>query len=113
MPKASPAQKALPIPANEALRQVGQNIRIARKRRRMSLRELAERSLLTIPTVQRAEREPGKVSLAVLAQILFVLNLLDGLKAVASPAGDVEGQALEVGRLPKSARQPKRRDLNF
>lgn len=113
MPKASPAHKALPISAREVLRQLGQGIRIARKRRRMSLRELAERSLLTIPTVQRAEREAEKVSLAVLAQILFALNLLDGLKAVADPAGDAVGQALEVSRLPKSARQPKRRDLDF
>ena len=113
MPMPTPAQKALPIPVKDALRQVGQGIRIARKRRRMSLRELAERSLLTIPTVQRAERETEKVSLAVLAQILFALNLLDGLKAVADPAGDAVGQALEVSRLPKSARQPKRRDLDF
>ncbi len=113
MPMPTPAKKALPVPVRDALRQVGQNIRIARKRRRMSLRELAERSLLTIPTVQRVEREPEKVSLAVLAQVLFVLNLHDGLRSLAEPTTDTIGQALEIDRLPKRSRQPKRHDLNF
>ena len=113
MPKPSPAKEALPASLRDILRQLGQNIRIARKRRRMSLRELAERALLTIPTVQRVELHPEKVGLTVLAQILFVLNLADGLKGIADPGLDSIGQSMEINRLPKHSQQPKRRDLDF
>ena|SRR5579871_1204493 len=97
----SKATKALPLPVRHALRKLGHDISIARRRRRMPTALLAERVMTTRPTLAKIERgEPG-VAIGLYATALFVLGLVDRLGELASPASDRTGFALDEERLPQ------------
>ncbi|MEO6131184.1 MAG: helix-turn-helix domain-containing protein [Saprospiraceae bacterium] len=73
----------LPI-AEKMLRGIGENVKLARKRRRLSEGQMAERAGISRSTVQLLEKgEPG-VSMSAYVQVLFVLGLEEDLKKIAS-----------------------------
>jgi transcriptional regulator with XRE-family HTH domain len=84
-----------------SLRKLGADIRIARKKRRLRIRDLAAAASCSADTVRRLESgEPG-VSIGVLAMVLQGLDrrmLIDHLLDVTS---DVGGLLLEEARLPR------------
>lgn len=85
----------LPLPVLTSLKQVGEHIRLARKRRGMTMEQLAQAMLVTRKTLSRLEAgEPG-ISLGVLASALHVLNLEDSLTALAAPETDKGGVWLD------------------
>jgi len=110
MARISKISKASPAAVEEALIRLGQNIRTARLRRRLSRNELAER--IGISRQVLAQIEKGKPTTAVAAYLgaLWALGLLNQLKYVADPDHDEEGKTLERARSPKSA--PKRRKMD-
>jgi hypothetical protein len=60
MPKSPQALLTLPPPAIQALRGLGENLAIARNRRRESQRAWAKRMGISVPTLIRMERgDPG------------------------------------------------------
>jgi|ERR1700722_14863769 len=107
MAKASLAHRALPKPAAKAIETLVHGLAIARKRRRIPQRLLANRMMVSLDTLQRLERGDPGVSLAVLATALWALGLVERLAAVASPDQDTVGNAEELKRLPRQARIPK------
>ncbi|MBV8752332.1 MAG: helix-turn-helix domain-containing protein [Hyphomicrobiales bacterium] len=115
MAKSTLAHRALPAPAAKALEALARDISIARKRRRIPQRLLADRMMVSLDTLQRLERgEPG-VSLGIVATALWALGLIDRLGALASPDHDTVGRAEELKRLPKRTRAPRtpKPDLDF
>lgn len=98
MSKDSLAHNALPLPVSEALLRLGNNIKVARQRRKMTQAQLAQKVLVSVGTIIRLERTPETVSLGILAQVLFVLQLMPELAALASPARDTIGMQLELAR---------------
>ncbi|MDE0212149.1 MAG: helix-turn-helix transcriptional regulator [Boseongicola sp.] len=87
-----------------ALRCMGRNIRIARKRRRIPVADFAARLGVSSPTVLRLERgEPG-VSVGCLAQALRALGELHRLEEFLDMADDDAGLMLEVAELPQRIR---------
>jgi len=105
--KSSRAQQALPLPVTRALRKLGGDISVARRRRGISTSLMAERAFISRTTLVRAEKGDPGVSLGIYASILFVLGLTDRLADMADPSGDPAGQTLEEDRLPKRIRTPK------
>jgi len=97
--------------AEESIRNLGTQIRIARKRRSLTQEELAARASVGVTTVQRLERGES-VSLDILANILVAMNLEDTLDRVADPDEDEAGKALEYRRLPKRVRGKLRHGLD-
>jgi Predicted transcriptional regulators len=98
MSKDSLAHSALPLPARDALQRLGGNIKLARQRRKMTQAQLAQKVLVSVGTIIRLERTPEAVSLGVLAQVLFVLQLIPELAALAAPERDTIGMQLELAR---------------
>lgn len=98
MSKNSLAQKTLPLQVQDALQRLGQNLRVARQRRKMTQAQLAQKVMVSIGTITRLERTPENVSLGVLSQVLFVLQLVPELAALASPERDTIGMQLELAR---------------
>ena len=79
--------------AEQVLKDIGQNIKLARKRRKLSESQLAERAGISRSTVQLLEKgEPG-VSMSAYVQVLFVLGLEDDLRKIA--ADDPLGRKLQ------------------
>jgi transcriptional regulator with XRE-family HTH domain len=115
MAKASRSTKALPAPAAKAIEVLTQDIVIARKRRRIPQRLLAQRMMVSLDTLQRLERGDPGVSLGVVATALWTLGLVERLAVLASPDQDTVGKTEELKRLPKRARVPRapKSDLDF
>lgn len=81
---------------------LGERLRLARLRRRMSLAELASRVDVTRGTLSRLEHGELSTSLGVLARVLAVLGLEEDLDHLAKD--DELGQRLQDVRL----RRPRR-----
>jgi transcriptional regulator with XRE-family HTH domain len=96
----------LPLPVGRALAKLGQDIRAARLRRRITTTTMAERAFITRPTLRKVERGDPGVSLGIYATILFVLGLTPRLADLADVRTDDVGLQLEEERLPKRIRQP-------
>lgn len=101
------ASVVLPIPIRRALRKLGQDIRDARRRRRIPVQIAAERASISRMTLLKIEKgEPG-VAMGSYATVLFVLGLADHLADIADPKNDAIGLQLEEDRLPKRIRIPR------
>jgi transcriptional regulator with XRE-family HTH domain len=84
---------------------LGERLRFARLRRRMSLAELAARVDVTRNTLSRLERGDLSTSLGMLARVLAVLGLEEDLDRLAQD--DELGQRLQDVRLRRPRRSPK------
>ena len=100
--------RALPIPVRRALRKLGQDIRDARRRRRIPVAIMAQRASISRVTLSRVEKgEPG-VAMGTYATVLFVLGMVDRLADLADARHDAVGLALEEERLPQRIRRSRR-----
>lgn len=88
-----------------ALRKLGRDLSIARRKRGISTADMAARLLVSRDTLWRLERgEPG-VSIGTLATATFVLGLHDRLANLAAPSTDELALNLDEQRLPKHIRR--------
>lgn len=75
------------------LRDLGENIRLARLRRHISTTMLSERSGMTRPTLRSIEKGSGGVTLGAYASVLFCLGLEKDLSLIAKD--DVLGRKIQ------------------
>ena len=85
--------------AQKELRLLGQNIVLARKRRKLSRKSMADKMMVSIPTLKTLESGAPSVGLGVLMQALTVLGLEQGLADIVSPTNDKVGLGMESRRL--------------
>jgi len=109
--KRTPALAALPRPVLDALQLLGRDISVARKRRKLPQRLLAEKMLVNVETVRRLEQGDPGVSIGVVASALFVLGMVRRLGDLAQ--GDQIGESEALRALPKRVRQPSDSELDF
>jgi hypothetical protein len=93
-----------PIPVVRALRKLGQDMRDARKRRRIPVSILAERASISRMTLHKIEKGEAGVSMGNYATVLFALGMVERLADVADPSHDNVGRQLEEERLPDRIR---------
>ena len=97
----------LPIPVLRALRKLGQDIRDARRRRRIPVAVMAERASISRTTLGKVEKGDPGVSLGIYATVLFVLGFVERLGDLADPGSDEVGLALEEEHLPRRIRRSR------
>ena len=92
------AKKTVLLPkANQILIMLGQNIKLARKRRKLNATQVSERANISRSTLWMVEKgEPG-VAMSTYLQVLFVLGLEKDLQKVA--ADDEFGRRLQDAAL--------------
>ena len=95
----------LPIPVGRALRKLGQDIRDARLRRRISTAVMAERASISRTTLNKIENGDHGVSLGNYAKVLFVLGMIERLGELVDVRSDMVGLELEEERLPRRIRK--------
>src|SRR3977135_4424803 len=88
MPKTSAALLTIPPAAAQALRALGENLAIARTRRRESQRAWARRLGVSVPSLIRMERGDPGVGIGVYATGLWLMGRVGALPGLASPAED-------------------------
>ncbi len=94
----------LPFPVTRALRKLGQDLRDARRRRRIPAAILAERASISRMTLHKIENGDAGVYIGNYAAVLFSLGLVDRLSDLADATHDAVGRELEEERLPERIR---------
>ena len=102
-----PPSTALPLPAAHALRTLGRDLALARRKRGISTSDMAQRLFVSRDTLWRLERGDPTVAMGTLATAAFILQLHDRLARLAAPAADELGLHLDEQRLPKRIRRSK------
>src|SRR5262245_16019139 len=88
MPKTPQALLTIPPAAAQALRALGENLAIARTRRRESQRVWAKRLGISVPTLIRMERGDPGVGAGIYATALWLMGRVAELPNLAAPASD-------------------------
>ena len=96
--------KNTPLPVKRALKKLGQDLRDARRRRRIPMYLAAERAAMSRTTLSHIEKGDEGVSLGAYVKILFVLGMIQRLVELADPAFDELGLGLEADHLPRRIR---------
>lgn len=100
------ASNRLPREVLNHLEELGQRVRTARVRRRMSTEDLAQACGIGRRTLYRIENgEPG-IALGTFLSVLWKLGLLETIHGVANPDTDDHGKTLEAALLPQRIRAP-------
>lgn len=87
----------MPRPLELQLQIVGEQIMLARKRRHLSMQDIADRATVTRLTVSRVEHGDPAVSMGIYARVLFALNLEKDLSLLA--ADDALGRQIQDAEL--------------
>ena len=79
------------------LKIMGEQIMLARKRRHLSMQDIADRATVTRLTVSKVEHGDPTVSMGIYARVLFALNLENDITLLA--ADDALGRQLQDAEL--------------
>jgi transcriptional regulator with XRE-family HTH domain len=91
--------------AQKTLTTLGENILIARLRRRYSMEQVAERADISRPTLHSIERGNSNVTIGAYVKVLAVLGLEQDIAAVAKD--DTLGRKIQDAGLIIKERAPK------
>ena len=81
----------------QLLQLMGEQIMLARKRRHLSMQDVADRATVTRVTVSKGEHGDTTVSMGIYARVLFALNLEKDIALLA--ADDALGRQLQDAEL--------------
>ena len=89
------------------LKELGENIKLARLRRKFSAAQVSERANISRPTLLSIEKGSESVSIGLYLQVLVVMGLEKDLILVAQD--DKLGRKLQDANLDTKKRAPKRK----
>lgn len=113
MTRASRVASGLPPQSLRAIGQLGNDIALARRRRKLPQRLMAERMFISVQTLQRLETGDPTVGLAVLASALHIFGMTSRLGSLVAPETDRAGISEDLTRLPKTTHAPNDDELDF
>ncbi|AGA80382.1 helix-turn-helix domain-containing protein [Echinicola vietnamensis] len=94
------------LPKNKKLLAVlGENIKLARLRRKLTMQQVSERAGISRPTLSSLESGNPTVSLGIVLQVLLVLGLEKDLLSIAND--DLLGRKIQDADLTLKQRGPK------
>ena len=96
MSKKSNSLTDLPPEAASALSRLGENLSLARVRRKESQRLWAARMGVSVPTLARMERGDPAVSIGIYATALWMIGRSSALDGLADPAQDLGALEADV-----------------
>lgn len=95
------------LPKNKKLLQaVGENIKLARLRRKLTMNQVSERAGISRPTLSSLEKGSPSISLGIILQVLLVLGLEKDILLLADD--DVLGRKIQDADLTVKERGPKK-----
>lgn len=98
--------RGAPLPSlQRVLAEMGENIRLARLRRKLPATMIAERAGIARNTLRAIERGDSTVAFGAYANVLLALGLENDLRLIAKD--DELGRKLQDAGLPIKARAPK------
>jgi len=100
----APPVHSIPLPIAQALRKLGGDLALARRKRGISTAEMATRLFVSRDNLWRLERGDPTISLGTMATTTFVLQLHNRLANLAESASDALALSLDEERLPQRIR---------
>jgi transcriptional regulator with XRE-family HTH domain len=111
MSKPAQATEILPAAVARALKDLGENLALARQRRNESQRAWASRLSVSVPTLIRMEKGDPSVGMGVYATALWLMGRHAALPDVAAPAQDLNALEQDIEavrqRSKRLSRKPK------
>ena len=101
MSKRSGALDSMPSAVRVHLRELGENLAVARKRRREPLKAWAQRIGVSEPTLMRMEKGDPSVSMGVYATALWLMGRSQVIADLAAPEHD-QGALEDAVRVAKA-----------
>ena len=98
------SESPAPMPVERAIRKLGGDISLARRRRHISQASLAERMGASLSTVRRMEKGDGRIPIHFFARALHVFGEIQALEQLLDTPNDEIGLTLMDERLPKRVR---------
>jgi len=96
----------LPRELAKDLAVMGEQIRLARLRRDLSLEQVAERAQCSIPTLTKVEKGASTVAIGTYLRVLYILGLHKDILLLAQE--DPLGRILQDAKLPRRKRATKK-----
>jgi transcriptional regulator with XRE-family HTH domain len=101
-------RKPLLMPSSlKILKELGENVKLARLRRKLGAEQVSERANISRATLWHIEKGLPSVAMGTYCQVLFVLGLDKDLLKVA--ADDTLGRKLQDAELEVKERAPKKK----
>jgi transcriptional regulator with XRE-family HTH domain len=113
MARATQSYPALSELVVDQLQKLGQDLAVARKRRRMSRTEMAERMMVNLKTVQRMESGDPAVGIGIVATALWVFGVQRRLGDLMTPESDMAALQEDIKKLPRDFRKTRKRTDKF
>ena len=103
----NPAEPGFPAPVSRALKKLGADLALARRRRHLTQASMAERLRISEATVRRMEHGDTGISIGTIVQAFFVLGELQKITHLLDTASDEIGLALMNEQLPQRVRRKR------
>ncbi|MFM0318623.1 helix-turn-helix transcriptional regulator [Paraburkholderia nemoris] len=101
------SRDSIPAPVSRALKKLGADLALARRRRRLTQASLAERIQTSVATLRRMEHGDERISIGTIAQAFLVLGELDKINGLLDTAADGIGLTLMNQQLPQRIRKKR------
>lgn len=109
MPRPLQLGQTAPFAVKDGARRIGERLAVARKRRRLTVRELASKAGISYDTARAVEAGNLQTGLGAYLAMLWAMGLESEIQALADPERDDEGKQLELTRQPQRVRHRKER----
>jgi len=107
MPRPLQLGTTAPFVVKDGAQRIGERLSTARKRRRLTLRELAAKAGISYDTARAVEAGNLQTGLGAYLAVLWAMGLESEIHAFADPERDDEGKQLEASRTPQRVRHGK------
>lgn len=102
-----------PFAVEKSLKSLGENLKTARLRRGMSIKEVADKIGTGVRVVRDAEQGKPTTSVVVYIALLWAYDLLQAVDDLANPLKDEVGLRLIEAKKPKRSKARKVMDNDF
>ncbi|MDR5816480.1 MULTISPECIES: helix-turn-helix domain-containing protein [unclassified Caballeronia] len=96
-----------PPPVARALRKLGADLALARRRRRLTQASMAERIQTSVATLRRLEHGDARIPIGLIARAFMILGELDKIDGLLDTASDEIGLTLMNQELPQRIRKKR------
>ena len=101
----------LPVAVARALKDLGENLTLARQRRKESQRTWASRLSVLVPTLIRMEKGNPSVCMGVYATALWLMGRHAALSEVAAPAQDLNALEQDIEAVRQRSKRLSRKPV--
>jgi transcriptional regulator with XRE-family HTH domain len=107
MPRPLQINDTAPFAVRHGARRIGESISIARKRRHLTLRELAAKAGISYDTARAVEAGNLLSGIGAYLAVLWAMGLESEIESFVSTDRDEEGKLLERARRPQRVRHTR------